>query len=366
MIADATSLLMALLSEQAMELLDEGARPLGERAIWGAYHSAGVDERPCPFHDSRQQAQLPINAAALRQVITAWEPMLATLNQLTGLCASTSPPEFALSAQRVWLTNTAAQCWPLLWARANPGQPVPLVISALFKVTLGFSTFLPMALLTHPGLAPRALIEELPPHACYELLDQEEWLWGIHQVCAGPPKHIMVFYQQLCTHDAARSPEMPHALPDALRQVAMLAQEFQAALLATGLAAQGFIERGQLELCPGYGGAVSAELVRQWPRCVRILELSPARTMRVIGALPELSLLHVERLFEPELARELFAQRLILFRAAGSLAEVDGLCVAWLQDLAERVAACLGVPSGASSLEEALDARLEALALELL
>lgn len=363
MILDAPSLFMALLSEQGMELIDEQGRPLGERAIWAAYQSAEVDERPCPFHDRRQEADLPINAAALRQVIQCWPELLLMLNALTGAWPTSSSH---LSGFEVWRVNVAAQCWPL-WERFfAPGADarVALPLSALFKVTLGFSSFLPMAMLSHEGLADAPMLEALDGEACYALLDREEWLWGVHQVCAGPPRHIIAFYEQLCSHDAAAA--LPaRTPPPSLLAMTEIAQELQVALLAAGLGAQSFIRRNLLAECPGFGAPTTPELIASWPYCMRILELCPSRTLRVVGAMPELRVRLTRRLYPGEHPPEGLLERLEQLKHAESLAAVDELLLSWLDQLATTATRRLALPPAARQLTAALDDCLRALAQEL-
>lgn len=366
MILDAPSLFMALLSEQGMELIDEQGRPLGERAIWAAYQSAEVDERPCPFHDSRQEADLPINAAALRQVIQCWPELLLMLNALTGAWPTASAH---LSGFEAWRVNVAAQCWPL-WARFSAPDAdaqdvrVALPMSALFKVTLGFSSFLPMAMLSHEGLADAPMLEALSGQDCYTLLDREEWLWGVHQVCAGPPRHIIAFYEQLCSHDAAaQAPE--HTPPPSLLAMTEIAQELQVALLAAGLGAQSFIRRNQLTECPGFGSPISPALIASWPYCMRILELCPSRTLRVVSAMPELRVRLTRRLYPGDHPPAGLLERLEQIKHAGSLAAVDELLLSWLDQLAATATERLALPPAERQLSAALDDCLHALAQEL-
>lgn len=367
MIFDASSLLMALLSEQTMELLDEQGRPLGERAIWAAYQSAEVDERPCPFHDSRQEAGLPINAAALRQVVQCWPQLLSMLNALTGAWPTSSS---RLNGFEAWRVNVAAQCWPL-WERIHAKEaepaPVALPLSALFKVTLGFSSFLPMAMLSHEGLADAPMLDALSGQDCYTLLDREEWLWGVHQVCAGPPRHIIAFYEQLCSHDADASPSSPPALspPQSLLTMTELAQELQVALLATGLGAQSFIRRNQLQECPGFGSPITSELMSSWPYCMRILELCPSRTLRVVGAMPELRVRLTRRLYPGDAPPPLLLERLEQIKRADTLADVDAIFLSWLEQLAAQATSRLDLPPSTRPLKDALEDCLHALALEL-
>ena len=307
---DARALLLDVLSESSMALLDAWGRPLGEYAAPAAYRAAGVREVACPFEGSRALAGLPINAAAARQVAHAWPQLLDALGSLTRSCAYAPPlhdaargagphrPSSLLSGGQVWLVCVAAQIWPLLCQLRQPERPIALPLAALFKITLGFSSFIPMMLLAHEGLADSPLLALLDAAQCYELLEREQWLVGSAQSCAGSPGQIQRCYEGLCVAPDPSAPlQVDPALPDAAcaLDLAQLAQEAHVALLAAGLTALSFARRNALHECPGYG---QLERHERWPLCMHIAQVQPVRLTRALGAMPELRLTRLHRLFE--------------------------------------------------------------------
>lgn len=131
------------------DLSDEDGRPLTE----------GVgEERPCPYPDGRQG--WPMNVQALAQVRRHWDYITTTVE-------TTSGPR---------LTDAFQAALAAIYSPFQAKRPVPAPVSALYKACAGFSQVFCFLLL-----------EDLPrPENLFDWLDQEGWLLGTHQACAGP------------------------------------------------------------------------------------------------------------------------------------------------------------------------------------
>lgn len=114
-----------------------------------------------------------MNGAALAQVMGAWPEVLATLQAHGGPTAA-----------HAWRACCRLR-WGPLWGEPPVSEPV----AAVFKTVLGLQRPLTAWLMLHPGAAARPL-PDLVGGALAERLDQEGWLHGQVQVCAGPMGRI--------------------------------------------------------------------------------------------------------------------------------------------------------------------------------
>ncbi len=190
----------------AIELLDADGRPLGEVAA-RSYASTATRLVRCPYHDRRRG--VPMNASAFDQLRAAWKPLLSAAGALSD--------GTALGAWRAAVGLVGA---PVLFAEQNPGQPVPIELSAGYKATLGFTQTL-TSLLLRAGDRPFA---ELGTGAeLFAYLDQQGWLLGQTQACAGSPRMIEELWTALGgTDDALPEPWARLGLASRLGELATI------------------------------------------------------------------------------------------------------------------------------------------------
>lgn len=290
---DATGdVLAAVLNDEVRHALDVAGRPLGEQASAGSYAASERWERACPFSDGRRSANKPINAAALAQVGRCWPDLLQCLGARV---AAYVPVGRLPSLHQAWCACSDAT---LLAAHEHlspgaAGRPIPEVLSALYKTTLGFSDVLP-ALLVAGRVAPGdPLVDAYSPDAFFELLDQEGWLIGTQQVCAGSRPMILEAYRTLC-----RAPATPattttasfDAFAEACRELFLLAAMMVAA-------AREVVARGGLGEVPGFGDRPDRVPFEAWPTCARLLQTSRARYVRLVRSRPSVGPADVARLY---------------------------------------------------------------------
>lgn len=153
---------------RANGLLDEDGRPLGELAS-PLYPQVVTEVVPCPYPDARHG--WPMNASALRQIAPLWPAIVASVRALAG------PAPTVHQAWRVALVGIAA---PLLVE-----EPVPRLVSAFYKTSLGLSQITTRLLLTEEGVATVPFADLGDGATFFESLDANRWLHGQVQVCAG-------------------------------------------------------------------------------------------------------------------------------------------------------------------------------------
>lgn len=148
--------------------MDEDGRPLGELSS-PAYDRVVTEVVPCPYPDAR--LGWPMNNSALRQIAPVWPAILATTRALVG------PAPTVHGAWRVALVGISA---PLL-----VDEPVPRLLSAFYKTSLGLSQITTRLLLAGDGVADAPFASLGDGDAFFEALDANRWLHGQVQVCAG-------------------------------------------------------------------------------------------------------------------------------------------------------------------------------------
>ncbi len=306
-----------LLGPGHRDLIDEDARPLGERAS-PRYGRCPVEERRRAFGDRRDASGLPINHAALRQLKDTWPRLLAAL--------SSFEPDRPPDVYRAWRRAQAATRLAPLRALRD-GAPPSRFAAALHKVTLGFSDLLAALLLDGRLRAHDPLPTD---NALLEVLDAEGWLVGDVQVCAGTRSQIAAVWRAL----GAEADDVAGVWADLAP--ALDATEELSALAAVAAGA------ARAHLLHGAAPVTAA--------CVALYQgRDPPRVVRALRGVPEGGPLHPLRLFPPEAPPAsviglIDALPPLDGGAAGPLLGVDAGLVAASQDPALRLARWLGRP----------------------
>jgi hypothetical protein len=184
-----SALVDELVSFGGIDLLDVDGRPIGELAS-RRYDPDATRVIACPFAGSRHG--LPMNATALAQVHTVWPAIVTSTRALAGPDATVGR---AFSVAMLGVTA------PLAHAAAHPGEPVPRLLSTLFKTSLGFSQLLATLLLADDGVADARLADLGDEAAFIAFLEDGRWLIGQGHVCAGPAPRIAELFSALCGRD---------------------------------------------------------------------------------------------------------------------------------------------------------------------
>lgn len=286
------------LSHAILSELDEDTRPLGEQAIPGAYQRAGVDEHACPYSDRRRTTGKPMNVAALRQVSMCWKGVLAQLQRLATLHQDATGGEY-LTGHQMWRVHLLALAGPALFQLEHANRAIPRELSALFKTSLGYATILPSLLLSQPGSASTRLVETLPPEDFFTLCDEQGWLIGQGQVCAGSASRIKQSYDAMgrvtvindSCHTIFERPDLD-TLSEKLAWI-------WAELLRCAIWTRDLLAQGEGHDLPGYLDPSPRESeLTAWPVCVRLYRQRNAPRHFVLPrAMPGLTPAHITTLF---------------------------------------------------------------------
>jgi hypothetical protein len=189
-------------------LLDEDGRPLGELAS-PRYEEVTTEVVACPYPDRRRG--LPMNQSALRQIAPLWPAIVASVRVLVG-----DTPTMH-QAWRVAMVGIAA---PLV-----VDEPVPRLLSAFYKTSLGLSQVTTRMLLADDEVADAPFADLGDGEALFASLDQHGWLIGQVQVCAGTRAMFVQLGDALSGRpDPARPPTLAPELAaldcDALAELA--------------------------------------------------------------------------------------------------------------------------------------------------
>ncbi len=173
-------------------LLDGEGRHLGEWRVPPESRAPGfeMELRRCPYEDSRQGHENPMNVSALRQMTKHWKELLSYVRYFRTLyLEDTGVSELRYrDAQCVGQLITMVP-W-FLWRRREPAlgdHPVPPVVGSAFKLVLGFNPVTSM--LNVDALLAEMGGDEGPPvtpERVWEEADGSGLLIGPEQVCAGP------------------------------------------------------------------------------------------------------------------------------------------------------------------------------------
>lgn len=289
------------LSHAILDELDEDGRPLGEHASHAAYNKAGVDERACPYNDRRQLTGKPINVAALRQVSTCWPMVIAQFERIAALHARSQgiDTQDALTGHMVWRVHLAAFAGPALFKLEHPNEPIPRLLSAMFKTSLGYSSIIPSLLLSQPGTASAPLHDVLPEDDFFALSDAQSWLIGQTQVCAGSPSFIKQSYRAM-----SKRPHHTQAIHPIFERSDLVELSYHLAmtwsrLLSCALHTRELLGHGAGNHLKGYLNVRPDEQDRtSWPVCTRLLHQPNApQHFALPRAMPGLTQAHISQLF---------------------------------------------------------------------
>ena len=174
------ALLDAVTQDIVRDLLDEDGRPLGEKAS-AKYPTDATRVVTCPYADARRGGVM--NVSALAQITEHWPDVLDALGS-EGTVVS------------AWRATVAGLIAPVRFALDHPNEPVPTLLSAVYKTCLGFNQVLLHVLLSG-DVASRPLSDLGDSDSFLSLLDAGRFLVGREQVCAGPPQMIRAAFDAL-------------------------------------------------------------------------------------------------------------------------------------------------------------------------
>jgi len=291
--------LIQLVEDGILDRCDTAGRPLGEQAS-SRISEVSTKLISCPFHDERRGGQM--NTTAYRQVEAHWPAVIAAFREATGPTAS-----------HAWRATCRLRWLPL-------GLPDPLdeQTAAIFKTALGMARPLTSWLLLNPGSASRPLGELMPASAFLERLDEEGWLLGSRQVCAGPPARILEAFVALS--EPSETSDLPaEALAGADR-----ATDLIVCLWALLGATREVLREGRWDEAPDWSPAGTVN--PSWPEVLRLLRLDgPGALVREVPRFEPEWALHVYEAPPTVVAEAVRSAR----KAIGSEAPFAALDSAW-------------------------------------
>jgi hypothetical protein len=190
---DAFQLLDWIMSRHLHEYLDVAGRPVGEGRA-AAFHHVQTDMQSCPYGGSRHHHAKPMNVSALRQILPEWEKIITMLSWLSQRHRARYRSEVRTYEDVLLVASAGVFLADFLVLRKHQplrSREIPVVISGLYKVCLGFqlATFLGSM---QQRFAGKTTPKQLPTAAeFHDYLEAQGLLIGEAEVCAGPPAMIM-------------------------------------------------------------------------------------------------------------------------------------------------------------------------------
>ena len=337
--ANARTLIDHVVGEALLHVLDVDRRPLGEQASRSAYIAAGVEERGCPFQDSRARSGHPINMAALRQIQREWDGILRHISNLTHRLAANE----RLTGFEITRVNAAMQFAPLVWMTEQSGL-VPGDIAASFKLSVGFIRTLPLITISMDDIVETPMLDVLSPQEFFSLLDHHEWLTGQSQVCAGSKRSIQRIYEAMATR--GQDIDEDNTVATLAASVAPACRDLDMMLSALICAARGCIEGGAWKSLPSYGERRQEIPFDEWPLLAWLYAVGSARSIELVLSTPLLRVEQLRRAFpaneQPSWLDVIVAESASLSADRESLEHLDALLFELAHPLVEEILIKMG------------------------
>src|SRR6516225_4106903 len=195
---DALGILHWIMSRQVHEYLDVAGRPIGEGRA-AAFKNVPTEMQICPYAGTRHHHAKPMNVSALRQMMPVWDHIITLLSWLSRRYGARHKREIATHDDLALVVGAGVFLADFLALRRRqrlPSGAIPVLISGLYKVCLGFqlATFLSSLQERFTGRSP----DPLPDAAgFYAYVEAHELLIGDAEVCAGSPAMIMQAYDAM-------------------------------------------------------------------------------------------------------------------------------------------------------------------------
>ncbi len=184
--------------EQLLRCRDEEGRPLGEAKL-PAEERADVPMRlaRCPYPDSRQNHELPMNMSAFEQISRRWSELLGAIEYVRRAYLSRSAvpvPGKVLNMEQLWAVSSAcAVATDFLLHRAREpyhSGSLPALSAVLYKVSLGIFSAVETLAIQRILTASYDPAGSATPEELYAVADDLGLFMSSSGVCAGPPALI--------------------------------------------------------------------------------------------------------------------------------------------------------------------------------
>ncbi len=224
------TLLDWLLNRQIHEYIDTAERPIGEGRS-EAYEQVETQFKSCPYPGSRHQHAQPMNFSALQSITPQWRNIVTLLAWLGQRyrnyndCNTTRYYDLArISGMGIFLADYLA----LRHTSPLQSNQVPVILSGLYKVCLGFQQVTFFAMMNESfneqGITKQEEAELPAANEFYSWLEENELLIGEAEVCGGSELMISKAYEAML----GLRPDIPQHIEDVLPELAALEIDWQA------------------------------------------------------------------------------------------------------------------------------------------
>ena len=183
-------------------LIREGRTP--ERYI----RAGEIEYKTCPYSGTRFQHAAPMNVSALRQMSAHWDDVLAALAVMRAAYTEQRGEQLPARPELMdlWRVGQLGSALPWFYLlRHGSDERPPAYAAALAKITLGVGLWAQRLLADL--LAGTWTPPVLTPQAIYDLSESTGTLIGETEVCSGPEKMMIRFFEVL----VAGTPEIATA-----------------------------------------------------------------------------------------------------------------------------------------------------------
>ena len=153
-----------------------------------------IEYKVCPYPGSRFQHECPMNVSALRQMSAHWDDILDALAVMR-IAYTEQRGEHVPELMDLWRVGQLGSALPWFYILRGGGMPSPAYAAALAKITLGVGLWAQRLLVD--WLAGTWTPVPLTPQAIMESTEKNGTLLGENEVCSGPEKMMIRFFEVL-------------------------------------------------------------------------------------------------------------------------------------------------------------------------
>lgn len=153
-----------------------------------------IEYKTCPYAGSRYQHPSPMNVSALRQMSAHWDDIVAALAVMRVAYVERTGAREAPQLLDLWRVGQLGSALPWFYLLRGEAR-APVFAAALAKVTLGVGLWAQRLLVDElSGAAPPSAFT---PQAIYDSTEANGTLIGETEVCSGPEKMMLKFFEVL-------------------------------------------------------------------------------------------------------------------------------------------------------------------------
>lgn len=204
-----------LLNSRLYEYRDVDRRPMGEGRSQ-AYKQVQTQFKTCPYAGTRYQHTYPMNASALQSILPEWQNTLVLLSWLGKRYRDFNQTDISTFYDLARISGCGVFLSDYLVLRQNmaiQSGEIPILLSGLYKVCLGFQQATFLAMMHDKFIPPEE--KKLPDaQGFYAWLEEHALLIGDDEVCGG--SEIMISRAYECMRGLH---ETPQRVEDSLPQL---------------------------------------------------------------------------------------------------------------------------------------------------